>query len=209
MNAASTVKLFIDSHPNIKACLKRDLINYSALSREILKEKGLQKSSFEAVLVACRRYAEKARLPAGQEKHIIALLRKSSFEMKNRVCVAITSNLVPFSSIIELAAEITKERGLFHLIEGSETFTIISEQRFYTKITQRFKHRMIDEKKDLVEIMVKMPKEIEQVPGITGYLYSLFGENNINILETMSSWTDTLFVIEEKDAEKAMRILRV
>jgi aspartokinase len=121
----------------------------------------------------------------------------------------IISNLVPFSSIIELAAEITKERGLFHLIEGAETFTIISEQRFYTKITQRFKHRMIEEKKDLVEIMVKMPKEIEHVPGITGYLYSLFGENNINILETMSSWTDTLFVIEEKDAEKAMRILRV
>jgi hypothetical protein len=209
MNVAKSVAGFIDSHPNVKSCLKKGMVNYSALSREIIKDSNLEKRNFEAVLVACRRYAEKARLPAGQEKHIIALLRKSSFEIKNKVCVVIISNAVPFSSIIELASEITKERSLFHLIEGSETFTIISEQKFYQKIIQRFKHRMIDEKKDLVEIMVKMPKEIEQVPGITGYLYSLFGENDINILETMSSWTDTLFVIEEKDVEKAMRILRV
>ncbi len=209
MNVAKSVAGFIDSHPNVKSCLKKGTINYSALSREIIKDSNLEKRNFEAVLVACRRYAEKAKLPAGQEKHIIALLHKSSFEMRSSICVVIISNAVPFSSIIELAGEITKERGLFHLIEGSETFTIISEQKFYQKIMQRFKHRMIEEKKNLVEIMVKMPKEIEQVPGITGYLYSLFGENNINILETMSSWTDTLFVIEEKDAEKAMRILRV
>ena len=41
-----------------------------------------------------------------------------------------------------------------------------------------------------------------------GYLYSLFGENGINIIETMSTWTDTLFVIEEKDVGRVMGILR-
>jgi aspartokinase len=40
------------------------------------------------------------------------------------------------------------------------------------------------------------------------FIFSLFAEFNINIIETMSSWTDTIFVIEEKDIGKVMEIMR-
>ncbi len=40
------------------------------------------------------------------------------------------------------------------------------------------------------------------------YLTSLFYENGVNILEFLSCWTDTLFIIDEKDLNKAINFLK-
>ncbi len=209
MSIAKATEEYIVSHPSIKDCLKMGLINYSALSRKIIEELKLEGlKNFEAVLVASRRYAEKMALPAVKENEIMDILKKSRLETKSKMMVAILDQAVSFEGIIDLAKEITSEQGSFHLIEGSKTFTLITDQKFGKKIRNKFKFGIIDEKKDLVEILLKASKEIEKTSGIVAYLYSLFGENEINILETMSSWTDTLFVIEEEDLAKAMKVLK-
>ena len=64
------------------------------------------------------------------------------------------------------------------------------------------------ENKNLAEITIKSPKEIETTPGTYAYLCSLFGENNINIIETLSCWTDTIFLVKEEDVGKVMGLLR-
>ena len=50
---------YIKHHPSIKDCLKKDIVNYSALARLISKE--LKIKSIEAISVACRRYQEKIK----------------------------------------------------------------------------------------------------------------------------------------------------
>ena len=62
--------------------------------------------------------------------------------------------------------------------------------------------------KGLTLITIKSPEDIETTPGVVSYLYSLFGEHGINIVETMSCWTDTIFVVSEDDFPKAMRVLK-
>jgi len=209
MSIAKATEEYIASHPSIKDCLKMGLVNYSALSRKIIEELGLKgEKNFEAVLVASRRYVEKARFPKAREDAIMDILKKSSLETRSKMAVAILDQTVPLASIIDLAKEITEEDGSFHLIEGSKTFTVITDQKFEPRISQRFKFGLIKVRKDLVEILLKAPKDIEKTCGVIGYIYSLFGENEINILETMSSWTDTLVVIEEKDLSKAMKIFK-
>jgi len=49
---------------------------------------------------------------------------------------------------------------------------------------------------------------LEETVGVIAYLSNLLAENGINIIETMSTWTDTLFVISEKDIVKVMGLLR-
>ncbi|MBN2067144.1 MAG: ACT domain-containing protein [Candidatus Diapherotrites archaeon] len=209
MSIARKVGEYIAGHPSVKDCLKKGLINYSALSRAIIRENKLDsEKDFDAVLVACRRYAEKKQIAEARESKIKALLKKSSLEIKNRVCVAILSKGVSFSTLIELGDAITSEGGLFHLIQGASTFTLITDERFFPKIEKKLKARVIAERNGLVEILITAPRDIETTSGVTAFLYTLFGENGINILETMSSWTDTLFLIEEKDAARAMEILR-
>ena len=54
-------KKYIDSHPSIRDCLTTGLINYSALARQIRDDLNISsKSTMEAVLIAARRYAERA-----------------------------------------------------------------------------------------------------------------------------------------------------
>ena len=76
------------------------------------------------------------------------------------------------------------------------------------KIEKIFKDRVIKITDNLAEVNLKSPKDLEQVPGVIAYLTSLLADKGINIIETMSTWTDTLFVLDEKDIGKAMEVLR-
>ena len=56
--------------------------------------------------------------------------------------------------------------------------------------------------------MFKSAKEIESQLGVIAYLCGLFAENGVNIVEFLSCWTDTLFVINTKDVAKTLTFLR-
>jgi len=59
----------------------------------------------------------------------------------------------------------------------------------------------------LVELSVTSPENIRAIPGIMAYLSSALSGNGINIVETMSCYTDTIFVLEEKDMVRGFEIL--
>ncbi|HDO19617.1 MAG TPA: hypothetical protein ENG74_02695 [Thermoplasmatales archaeon] len=67
---------------------------------------------------------------------------------------------------------------------------------------------MIKINKGLALIIIRSPKDIENTPGVLSYIYSLFAENGINIVETMSCWTDTILVVDEKDVARVMEFLK-
>ena len=94
------------------------------------------------------------------------------------------------------------------MIEGVSAITLITVEEFGKEVKKLLKHYILEETSGLVEVVLKSPPAIEETAGIMGYLYSLLGENGINIVETMSCWTDTLFVIHEKDLGKAMELLK-
>jgi len=56
-SVAETTRKYIDRHPSIRDCISKDLVNFSSLSRLIMKEMGVTHE--EAVLAASRRYAAK------------------------------------------------------------------------------------------------------------------------------------------------------
>ena len=78
---------------------------------------------------------------------------------------------------------------------------------FSKKIKQIFRNKILKENKNLVEVILKSPKQIETTTGVISYLYSLLGENGINIYETLSCWTDTIFLIEEKYLSRVVELL--
>ena len=104
-----------------------------------------------------------------------------------------------------LAISVISIAEIFRNIFPSELSTT---EDFLDLITKYFKNKIILENKNLAEITIKSPKEIETTPGTYAYLCSLFGENNINIVETLSCYTDTIFLIKEDDVGKAINLLR-
>ena len=209
VNITKQTEDYIATHPLIKDCLKRGLINYSALTRLICTELKLDVSSnFDAVLIACRRYFSKVKQEPTTEKQILSILKQSKIEIKNKIAVFVLEKDIAMPSLLTIQKDAKRVMETFHIIEGATAITLIVAEEFIDKIKKTFSSKIIKKSSDLVEIVVKSPKQIETTAGVISYLYSLLGENGINVVETLSCWTDTIFLIAEKDLGKAMELLR-
>ena len=209
MSITKLTEEYILQHPSVKDCLKSGLINYSSLSRQIASELKLNlKEDFNAILIACRRFKRKLKKEEVFEKNILKILKGSRTEIKNKVIAIVAEKDIFFGNLINLEKEAKKMKEIFRIIEGASAITIITSESFLASIQKIFKGKIITENRNLAEIIIVSPREIENVPGTYAYLCSLFGENGINIVETLSCWTDTIFLIGEKDVGKAMEIMR-
>lgn len=199
---------YIKNHPYIKSCLKKGLINYSSLARLISKEEKIEKkTSKDAILIASRRFKETL---SGEEKHeklIKDLLSKSEIDIKNKVLVLIIDKHTDIGRIDDIQKTVRKDYGIFYLLEGTDNYTIITQERYLGLFTSISVH-IFKVNKNLASIVIKSPRDIENVIGVVSYLTGLFSENNVNILEFLSCWTDTVFVIDSKDVQKAISFLK-
>ncbi len=209
VNITKLTETYISEHPFVKDCLKKSLINYSSLTRQICIDLNLDaKKNFDAVLIACRRYYSKIKTESSTEKKIIDILKNSKIEIKNKINAIVLEKAIIFSNLLDIEKEAKKVNETFHIIEGANAVTIITSNDFDKKIKKTFRNKVIKENIDLVEVILKSPKQIETTAGVVSYIYSLLGENNINIFETLSCWTDTIFLVEEKDLSKVLEFLR-
>jgi len=206
METAKLTVEYIKEHPYIKSCLKKGLINYSALARLISENLRIEKkTSLEAILVAARRYQEKLKNDFVNEKKIRDLLSDSEIEIKNKINTFIVNKNIDFGLIETLQKRVKKENGTLFILEGSESYTIIIQG--HPELEKELSMIIIHEKKNLAMIKIKSPRQIENTIGVLSYLTSLFAENGVNIIEFMSSWKDTLFIIDLKDINKTMDFL--
>ena len=209
MNITRLTENYIFEHPSVKDCLKNGLINYSSLSRQIADDLNLNlKNNFDAILIACRRYKRKLKKEQVFENQILKILKESKIEIKNKIIAVVLEKDIFFGNLLNLEKEIKKRKEIFRVIEGISAITVITTEDFLELIKKSFKDKIILENKNLAEITIKSPKEIETTPGAFAYLCSLLSDNNINIVETLSCFTDTIFLVKEEDVGKVMGLLR-
>ncbi|MBI2657792.1 ACT domain-containing protein [Candidatus Woesearchaeota archaeon] len=209
MSITKSAESYILEHPSIKDCLKSGLINYSSLSRRIASDLSLSvKKDFDAILIACRRLKRKLKSEEIHESKILKILGQSKIEIKNKIAAVVLEKDIYFGNLLSLEKELKKKNEIFRIIESISAITIITTEEFADLVKKYFKNKVILENRSLAEITIKSPKEIESTPGTYAYLCSLFGENNINIVETLSCYTDTIFLVKEEDVGKAMGLLR-
>ena len=202
-------KNYLKEHPSIKDCLKMGVINYSKLARRIGKELTLdKKTSMEAILVACRRYAEELKREEIFEEKILGILRKSELEIKNKIVVIIIDKQIHKDSLMALERTIRKSGDACYFIEGVNAYTLIFAEKFLESLEPQYKKYIIKKTNRLALITLRSPSTLENTPGVMGHLFTTLADHGINIVETMSCWTDTMFVIAEEDVGRAMESLR-
>jgi len=205
MNITKLTQDYISKHPSIRDCVKKGLINYSALSREICRFYGID--NFNAALAASRRYCAKAKTEAIHEEKIIALLRGVKLHVRNKIIVAIVEKLRNMDKFYMFKNIVKKQKGEINLIEGEDVITIITNPKFKREIKKRFKHNLLKLNENLVQLTLVFDTSIETTSGVVAYVYSLLAQQGINIVEEMSCWTDILIVIDENDMPAAVKIL--
>ncbi|MFH1590783.1 MAG: hypothetical protein ABIC95_02545 [archaeon] len=200
---------YLREHPSIKDCLKKGVINYSRLARRIAKDLDIEKdTSMEAILIACRRYAEKLKGEPETEEKIRDVVRQSEVTIKNRIATLIVDKRIYVDHLIDVEKKVRKGADTFYAIEGVGVYTVIVSERYVPELKKLFSRHILHSMGGLSLIILKTSEDIEFTPGVNAFLYSIFSEHGINIVETMSCWTDTIFVIEDKDVPDAMQFLR-
>jgi hypothetical protein len=205
-SVAETTRKYIDRHPSIRDCISKDLVNFSSLSRLIMKEMGVTHE--EAVLAASRRYASKLS-KTDFEGDIMSVFEESRLELKTRICIVVAKNeWIVLKNLEDVVKKILSDKSTMQVMESTNAITVISEDKFLPLITRAIgEDHVVSVKQNLAEITVKSPQRIETTTGAFTYLVSMLSEQGINLLEAVSCFTDTIFIVNREDMMRAFDIL--
>jgi len=206
LSAAELTRKYIDRHPSIRDCISKDLINYSSLSRMIMKELGVKNE--QAVLAASRRYAMKLS-KTDFEGAILRVFEASRLELKTKICIVIAKNeWSVLRNLEDVVKKILAEKSTMQVLQCTNGITVISEDKHLPTIIRAIgQEHIISVKENLGEITVKSPPSIEDTPGAFAYVMTMLSEQGINLLEAVSCYTDTIFIVSREDMMRAFDIL--
>jgi hypothetical protein len=203
---AERTRAYIDAHPSVKDCISKDLINYSSLARLIMKDLSIKNE--EAVMIACRRYAVKLA-KRDHEREILRILANSRLEVKTKISIVTAKNDWTVLQRLETVFQkLINEKAIMQIIQGAQAITIIMDEKLKNEVVNTVgREHVLKVRQDLVEITVKSPERIVETSGVFAFLASNLAENNVNVVETVSCYTDTIFIVNEADMINGYSIL--
>jgi hypothetical protein len=204
---AEKTRSYIDAHPSIKDCVSKGLVSYSSLARLIMKDLGIDNE--EALMIACRRYADKLSVTSDHEKDVLKILKDSRLEMRTKICIVTAKNdWTVLHKMDNLFKDLWNENSIMQVVQSASAVTIIADRSLKDRIVDTVgKFNVIKIRENLVEIAVKSPERIVDTSGVIAYLITNLSDAGINIEETVSCHTDTIFIVKESDMIDAYSVL--
>jgi aspartokinase len=187
MTTAQNVRNHLRNKPYLLEALEKGIVNLSELSRQIQLELKIDNTS--AVKAALRRFAvELQKHKQKREEKVLQLLRRSGIAVYDRKSVIITNK------------EVETKNGLKLDLLNKYVY-LLDRSDLPERISALVKHE------NCTMIVIHSPEELEATPGVVAFLATLLAEQNVNIIEFISCWTETIMVVEKKDSLKAYEVL--
>ncbi len=187
MTVAQNVRNYLRNKPYLLEALEKDIVNLSELSRQIQNE--IKTDDTSAIKAALRRYSEELQKhKQKREEKVLHLLKRSSIAVYDRKSVIITAKEIP----IKTGMEVDLIGKFVYLLDRGE---------LPERINALVKHD------NCTMIVIHSPEELEATPGVVAFLATLLAEQNVNIIEFISCWTETIMVVEKKDSLKTYETL--
>ena len=187
MTIAQNVRSHLRNKPYLLEALEKGIVNLSELSRQIQEE--LQIDNMSAVKAALRRFSEELQKhKQKREEKVLQVLKRSGISVYDRKAVMITTK------------EIDTKTGM--KVDLLDKYVYLLDRGDVPRRTNALvKHD------NCTMIVMHSPKELEATPGVVAFLTTLLAEQNVNIIEFISCWTETIIVVKKKDSLKAYEVL--
>jgi len=188
MNIARDVRNYLKNKPYILEALEKNIVNLSELARKIQSE--LRIKNFSAIKAALRRFSEETKKhKQRREERVLKLLKKSVITVYDGNSIVITGEQTDLKEKVK----VNLKDSVVYLLDRSELPRITKD--------------VLKKNENCTTIMIKSPEEIETTPGVVAFLTSLLSEQNVNVIEFISCWTETIIVVDRKDSLRAYEIL--
>ncbi|MFB6283880.1 MAG: ACT domain-containing protein [Halobacteria archaeon] len=200
MSLAQECREAVSRHPYILDALREDIVNYRGLARKIKPEiEGEEEGSvdIEAVTTALRRFGEELQEGGREFEKVREVISESRVSLRGNV-VSITATEV---------GDVNPGEGFFHQVQGRDYTTLVVDDKEVEKTKENVEGKVVEEVEDLTCLTVESPEEIAEVPGVLSHMVSRFMAEEINIVDITSCYTETIVVVEKRDAIKALETL--
>jgi len=212
ISTTTVVEDLVKQAPFLEAAMAADLVNYSSLARYFKPEieKRLFKDIKEgAIIMALKRVSSRLK----------DTLPKSESILESLGDITIRSNLVDYTfsnsltigdaqnKVLEKTAD---RKDIFITIShGVSQITIIASDAIEEEIKKIFKDETpICTLQNLSSLTVRIPIEATKTPGVLYSILKALAWEGINLIETISTYTELTLVIETKDIERAFSLLK-
>ncbi len=187
MTVAQDVRNHLRNKPYLLEALEKGIVNLSELSRQLQEE--LKTENTGAVKAALRRYSEELQKhKQRREEKVLQILRRSGIAVYDKKAVMITSR------------ELEAKTGMKVDLLGKHVY-LLDRSELPERVSALVKHD------NCTMIVVHSPEELESTPGVVAFLTALLAEQNVNMIEFISCWTETIIVVEKKDSLKTYEVL--
>lgn len=188
-SVAQMVRDTLRMRPSIMDALKMDIINYSALARMLQLEIG--EGSIEAVKAAIIRLSEElADERTLQEQMILSILRDSKVRLQDKMAVITSPNMLDIPYLV--TAYLTD--SYVYVVDQTELRGGLPNDAQVTG--------------NLVALILISPPRVEVTPGFVALITGLLASREINIVEFISCSTNTVIILDSKDALSAFSLLQ-
>jgi len=183
MTTAQSVRNYLRNKPYLLEALEKGIVNLSELSRQV--QQDLKASNTVAIKAALRRFSEELeKHKQRREEKVLQILERSSITVYDKKSVIITTK------------ELATKKGMKVDLLGKYVY-LMDRSELPERISTLIKHD------NCTMIVINSPEELEATPGFVAFLTTLLAEQNINIVEFISCWTETIIVVDKKDSLKA------
>ena len=200
MSLAQECRKVVSRYPYMLDGLREGIVNYRAVARKIkpeVEENAGRDVDIEAVTTAVRRYGEELQEGDDDHERVRSVLSDSRVSLRGNV-VSITATEF---------GDIPRPDGFMHLVRGSSYTTVVTDDDNADEVRDAVEGEVVERVDDLTCITVESPDDIVDVPGVLARMVSRFSSEEINIVDITSCYTETIVVVEKRDAVKALETL--
>ncbi|MDE1768366.1 MAG: ACT domain-containing protein [Candidatus Micrarchaeota archaeon] len=191
MSVSNLVRLYLKNKPYTIEALENGIVNYSALARVV--QRSLRIRNYHAIKAALRRYAQELKeRDINIEKHATEMLNDSTITIQSGISVIISNDDVD----VEKSGKIRLGDYYVYLVQSAEELKKVRKSADIIKAHE-----------NASAIIIHSGEKLESLPGFVAYIASLLAEQNINIVEFVSCYTETLIVVSRSDALKSHELL--
>ncbi len=201
---SSTVNEILATRPFVVEHIRRDLINLSALAREIQneveKEVG-EKVSRESITMALSRYSPSQSETDQHPENFIG-----DITLQTGLSVLCFKSDDFYQAIEGAVAELNRLDEFFVITKGINFGGLITRTALIDKLCIN-EAAVLETEDNLVGVTVKLLPGHEPVLGVCAYIVSLVSQNGVNLEEIISTKDEMTLVIKEQYANLACDIL--
>jgi aspartokinase len=210
VSVTRAVKDEVGSDLSIQDAIARDYLNLSALARMLVPKvaartgKRVKDVSGVGIATALKRLMGAYSASSPKVSRVIA---RSAVSVRTHVSsLSVEKTKRTVQTVSTLLS--TYPNDFIQVSESLSSITLIFDQRLHSRVKRSLVGaEVLEEGEEGAAITVHSPEEITTTPGCISAFYNQLWRRQVNIEDTVSCYTDTIMVVDMKDASRAFEAL--